>query len=243
MLLAFLDIPAEYTQEYNRWYDLDHLPEHVAKADVVAGRRYVATVALRDAPGVVAPEWGHPPYATTYLFGGSLPFTSAEAAAGWREKDRTIIKAGRFWREGRGVFTGRWHLEHARARSGCLVSEEAVPHLAHRGMVVALGRAPSPERRDEAVSWWDGTHLVDLLAVPGVLGALRFRSEDPAQANLVLHLLLCDDVTADVMVRIDDALRYHRAQGRFPAHGGVYEPMAFLPYDRIVPLDYDFEVG
>jgi hypothetical protein len=30
MMLALLDIPAEYTEEYNRWYDLDHMPEHVA---------------------------------------------------------------------------------------------------------------------------------------------------------------------------------------------------------------------
>ena len=243
MLLAFLDIPAEYTQEYNRWYDLDHLPEHVAKADVVAGRRYVAPWSLRDAPGAVTPEWGHPPYVTTYLFGGPLPFTSEEAASGWQEKDRTIVRAGRYWREGRGVCTGRWHLEAARPRPGCLVSEEAVPHLAHRGIIVALGRAPAPDRRPDAVAWWERTHLVDLFSVPGMLAALRFRSDDQAQADLVLHLLLCQDHPGDVMVRMDDAMRYHRAQGRFPAHGGVYEHTALLPYDRIVPLEYGFDVG
>src|SRR5688572_5739996 len=27
--VALLDIPGDFTQEYNRWYDLDHLPEHI----------------------------------------------------------------------------------------------------------------------------------------------------------------------------------------------------------------------
>jgi hypothetical protein len=29
VLLALLDMPAELTEEYNRWYDLDHMPEQV----------------------------------------------------------------------------------------------------------------------------------------------------------------------------------------------------------------------
>jgi hypothetical protein len=37
-------------------------------------------------------------------------------------------------------------------------------------------------------------------------------------------------------------MRYQRAIGRFPAHGGVYDRMAFLPFDRIVPLEYDFDI-
>ena len=39
MMLAMLDIPAWCTEEYNRWYDLDHLPEHVSKGDVRAVKR------------------------------------------------------------------------------------------------------------------------------------------------------------------------------------------------------------
>ncbi len=41
--LSFLDVPAEYTAEFNRWYDLDHMPSHVARPDIVSGHRYVAT--------------------------------------------------------------------------------------------------------------------------------------------------------------------------------------------------------
>lgn len=244
IMLALLDIPAAYTNEYNRWYDLDHLPEHLSKADVVAGRRYVATRQLRAAPGVVAGDitGGHPPYATTYLFGGPVDFMSREALDGWQEKDRTIVKAGRYWREGRGLYARRWRSAEAVARPSVLVAPEAVPHLAHRGIIVALGRAPSPDRVDEAVHWWRTTHLVDLFAVPGVLAALRFTPEEAEERDQVLHILLCEDAPHEVMARIDEAMRYQRAVGRFPAHGGVYQPLAFLPYERIVPLEYDFEI-
>ena len=43
------------------------------------------------------------------------------------------------------------------------------------------------------------------------------------------------------MERFDRALRYIGPLGRYPAHGGVYESAAFLPYRLVVPLEYDFE--
>jgi hypothetical protein len=245
LMLAMLEIPAELTQEYNRWYDLDHLAEHVSKGDVVAGRRYVATRELHDAPGIQPSELtgGYPPYLTTYLFGGPLDFMSAEAQALWTDMDRGIVKAGRYWREGRGVHVSRWRIADAVARPSVLVSKPAIPHLAHRGVIVALGKAASPERVQDAVDWWDQTHLVDLFAVPGLLAAIRGAPADPTPSDLVLHLLLCEDEPATVMEGIENAMRYQTAVGRFPAHGGVYESIAFLPFDRIVPLEYDFEIG
>jgi hypothetical protein len=59
---------------------------------------------------------------------------------------------------------------------------------------------------------------------------------------VLIHILLCEGPPADVMAEIDKAMRYQQAVGRFPAHGGVYERMAFLPYNRIVPLEYDFDI-
>jgi hypothetical protein len=241
--LTFLDIPAELTQEYNRWYDLDHMPEHVSKADVVMGRRYVAPRELRGLDGAQPAELfgGHPPYATIY-FSGGLDFTSDEARNGWTTMDRRIVKAGRYWKEGHATHSASWRLGGASARAGVLVAEPAIPHLNHRGAIFALGRAPSAERRQEAIGWWTGTHLVDLFAVPGVLAALR---GDPVSLDpeLLLHVILCEDPPAEVLARIHAAMRYARAVGRYPAHAGVYESIAFLPYDRIVPLEYDFDVS
>jgi hypothetical protein len=245
IMLAMLDIPAWCTEEYNRWYDLDHMPEHVSKADVLMGRRYVATRELRAAPGVLRSGWlgGYPPYLTNYWFGGPLDFTGPDAAEGWRTKDRVIVKAGRYWQAGRGRHNSRWHVATAITRPSVLVDAAAVPYLAHRGVIVAVGRAPSPERLDEATGWWDQVHLVDLFAVDGVLAAVRLVPADPGHEGLLAHLVLCEHPVGEVMARIDHAKRYWEPVGRFPAHGGVYEPMAFLPYQWIVPLEYDFDIG
>ncbi|MGD9797538.1 MAG: hypothetical protein AB7H43_08045 [Acidimicrobiia bacterium] len=243
--LTFLEIPAELTQEYNRWYDLDHMPEHVSKDDVVMGRRYVATRAHREAPGALADEdFGNfAPYATIYFHGGPLDFTSDEARELWRVMDHRIVRQGRYWKDGRALGGGRWWLAEGTARPGVLVAPPAIPHLNHRGVIFAYGRAPSVERRDAAVAWWRDTHLPDLFTVPGVFAALRFDPVpgDPGGDDRLLHVILCDEPPIEVMGRIEESKRYTRAIGRFPAHGGAYEPLAFLPYDRIVPFEYDFE--
>ncbi len=244
LFLAFLDIPDEYTEEYNRWYDLDHLPEHVSKGDVVTGRRYVAPKHLRDLPRTVEAEvfGGYPPYLTIYGFGGPIDMMSDEAAELWRVKDRGIVKQGRFWVQGRSTGGAKFRLARSVARAGVLVSEDAVPHLPHRGVIVAYGRAPSPDRRDEALAWWRDVHLPDLLTVPGVLGAMRGDPVDADDDHLV-HVILCEDAPRDVMARVDAALRYAGASGRYPAHREAYVPEAFLAYDRIVPFEYDFDFG
>ena len=243
--VAMLDIPPEFTEEYNRWYDLDHLPEHISKGDVLLGRRYVGHSRGARGAGVMTSEWtaGHPPYLTIYSFGGPLDFESEEARNLWRDKDRIIVKAGRYWREGRGVHNSRWRLAETFRRPSLLVDDEAVPYLAHKGVIIALGQAPSPERRQEALDWWSGVHLVDLFAVPGILAAIRFDPVAPIEPERMMHLLYCEDDPADVMAGLVKHRRYQQAIGRYPAHGDVYEPIALLPFQTIVPFEYDFDFG
>jgi len=243
ILLALLHMPADLGEGYNRWYDLDHMPEHVAKDDVLYGRRYVATTALQQSPGIEpAPlTGGHPSYATIYSFGGPLDFASEEAARGWTDLDRQITKAGRYWRQGSVALASRFKLGAARARSSVLVQERAIPHLAHRSIIVALGRVSSEEDRLRANDWWDGTRLVDLFAVPGVMAALRLSSVDSDKADLMLHVLLCDAPAQEVMAGVAGAQPGWRALGRWPAYDGSYEEVAFLPYDIIAPLQYGFD--
>lgn len=241
ILLAMLEIEPEYTEEYNRWYDLDHLAEHISKADVLTAKRYVAPRDLQDLGGGGGElTGGHPPYLTMYYLGID-DFAGEDAAALWTTKDRGIIKAGRFWRTGGVTFVRRWRVGETFTRPPVLVSDEAVPYLAHRGVIVALGRAPSADRVEDARRWWRDTHLVDLLAVEGLPSAIRFDPVDGDEPDLLLHLLFVTDDPAVVMARVEHVMRYSRAVGRYPAHGGAYEEIAFLPYRTIVPLDYDFE--
>ncbi len=245
MMLALLDIPAELTEEYNHWYDLDHLPEHQGKPDVLVARRYVAPRGLRAEAGVVPGDLfgGYPPYLTTYWFGGPLDMMSEEAHDGWLSLDRELIKGGRFWRVGRSTYASRWQVASARTRPDCHVSQRAVPYLAHRGVIVAVGRAPSVDRLAEAVGWWEQVHLPDLFSVGGLIGAVRLQCPDGEKSELVAHILLCDASPQVVMRGVERAKRYWTAVGRYPAHGGAYQEVAFLPYQWIVPLEYGFDVG
>jgi len=113
--LVFLDMPAEYTEDYNRWYDLDHMPEHVSKADVIMGRRYVADRSLRDLPASFVSDafGGHPPYLSIYSFGGPLVGSASQTGllfgssgpkghgirrvVRWQHSDRACCEASRAW--------------------------------------------------------------------------------------------------------------------------------------------------
>jgi hypothetical protein len=212
---------------------------------VIMGRRYVAPKHLHHMEGSQVGEvfGGHPPYLTLYFFGGPLDMASDEAREGWRVMDNRIVRAGRYWQAGRGVGGGMFRLAKSTARPSCLVAEPAIAHLNHRGVILALGKAKSVEQRQEAIDWWDNTHLVDLFAVPGMLAALRCDPVGEANADQVLHILFCEDAPGEVMPRIEAAMKYAGAVGRYPSHKNAYESLAFLPYDRIVPLEYDFDFG
>jgi hypothetical protein len=243
--LSLLDLPAAFTQEFNRWYDLDHLPEHTSKDDVLSARRYVATPALQRLEGVESAELtgGHPPYATVYFFGGPLEIMGEQAMAGWRDKDRTIIKSGRFFTEGAMVFGSWWTLAASRARRSIHISDDAIAHLPHQAIIVMLGRAPSPDAAPDAVAWWDRTQADDIADLPGVLASLRFLPTPMTAQDLVLHVLLCGEPATDVMGDLVALRRYQRLTGRYPAHKGIYETVALLPYQTIIPLQYDFEMS
>jgi hypothetical protein len=158
-------------------------------------------------------------------------------------KDRGIVKAGRYWQVGRGVHNSRWRVVDAFTRPSSLVDKAAVPYLAHRGMIVSAGRPGEGHTVEEAVSWWDSVRLPDLFALPGLLAVVRLAPATPDNEGMIAHMLLCEDDPGEVMGAIDRSTTYWRAVGRYPAHRGVYDSVAILPYRRIVPLEYDFDIG
>jgi hypothetical protein len=200
---------------------------------------------VRTAPAVHAGDTtaGHPPYATIYSFGGPLDFNSPEARNLWTTKDRGIIKDGRYWQPGKVTYMSDWRLADARTRPSIKIGKAAVPYLPHRGIIVAIGKAPSVERREEAKAWWRNIQEVDLLDLPGVLAVLEYDPAETGQQDHVLHILLCEDPVTEVMPRLEQARMAQQLTGRFPAHKGVYEQLALLPYQSIVPLNYDFDMG
>jgi hypothetical protein len=232
--LALLDVPVDMREPYNRWYDLDHLPEHLAKPDVVTAARYVAAEAVSD-PAIVG-ELGHPPFATIYSFGGPTDFMSDAALTGWSELDRSLTKSGRFWKDVEVTHASRWRLVSAVARRSIPVSAEAIPHLAHSGVVMCFGRHPNGGR-DEARQWWSRTQQDELIDLPGVVAILGFEPAD--ESDTLLHLLLCADDSGDVLNDFLRVRELHRHLGRYPAFRGEYEAVTTLPYRRLAPLGFE----
>jgi hypothetical protein len=83
-------------------------------------------------------------------------------------------------------------------------------------------------------TWWRDVHAPDMLAVPGVLAALRFRSLLHDGRSLVLFLL--DEDPAGVLARVPEHRARWQAAGRTPSPGGASKALFNGPYRSLAPL-------
>lgn len=69
-----------------------------------------------------------------------------------------------------------------------------------RGVYVVRTRPVSPEREAEFNEWYDGTHVPELLAVPGFVSARRYRQVggDGEAEYLAVYEIDADDLSAPV---------------------------------------------
>ena len=231
-VLAFVDIAPEFTEEYNRWYDLDHLPTHTSRPEVIAGRRYVATkelLALRRNVGMESMEDGKGAYFTTYLT-NTTDFDSYRVSG--KELDRSLNRSGRMWRKGFVPYSGSYAVTGAFAADGIAVAPEAIAHLAHRGVVAIIG--DSKGTPGVAKGWWEKTGLPAALAIDGVHGAVAFESKAETEAGRLACMLFIETDPADAALNeaIDAALAP-------PAD--LWTPIVTAPVRSVRPFEYDFE--
>jgi hypothetical protein len=99
LLMVVVDVDPEHEEEFNRWYDKEHIPERLAMPGFRSARRY----ASHDRPGryLAIYEIDGPDVVTSpeYL---SQPMSdrSREVMATWRHLDRSV------WIEITGPMTG-----------------------------------------------------------------------------------------------------------------------------------------
>jgi hypothetical protein len=69
-----------------------------------------------------------------------------------------------------------------------------------RGVYVVRTRPVSADREDEYNRWYDGTHVPELLAVPGFVSARRYRrvGGDGVAEYLAVYEIEADDLGAPV---------------------------------------------
>lgn len=231
--LGFTDCDQDFVQEFNRWYDLDHVPENIALPSILTARRYIATPelkTLRRNVNVTELADGQGTFLATY-WAGTNNMDQVGAEMGQLFQDLLPLK--RIFRQARIVFSQRFLSIGSWCNKAIpQVQPEAIPYLPHRGMMVVISDIPDKNRRAEAESWYD-VHVQEVLNVPGTMAFLRFESADIE--NRLLSLVLFEDDPKDTLMRMNET-----QQDRVAAPEGLFDRIFTGPYRLIKPLDYDF---
>jgi hypothetical protein len=160
LLLTITEPPHAMEEEFNAWYDTEHIPERNAITGFISSRRwvwpdakagegkYLATYELESPAALTTPE---------YLSHVGEHFTP------WSKRCLGSATVFRRWALGE---TGRSHATLA----------EPVPDEVG-ALFVSIGDIPD-EHADEFNRWYDEEHVPMISKVPGVLRARRF--VDPA---------------------------------------------------------------
>lgn len=243
MGIGFIDSEPGAIVDFNRWYDLDHLPENVALPGIIAARRYVATPdckAQRVAAELEALSGGRGTFCTTYLFGaedlGAVQGQMSMLA-------RRLAKEGRMFRRARAVFYAAHRLMSTHVSKTVPAAPEAAPFLGHRGIYVSMGEVAEPGQRAEVAAWFEEVHIPDILEVPGILACLRLEPVDPEQGGRFTNLFLLAGDPVKTVEGIYARLPQWRQQGRIPSSGDSHRRLFRSAYRLITPLEYDFATG
>ena len=164
LLLTMTEPPAAMDEEFNAWYDTEHMAERLSIPGFLSARRwqrdckpgegkYLATYELTS-PGVLdTPE---------YMAHVGEHFTP------WSKR---CLGAATFFR--------RWACEQ-------VVPGNQSPDEKATALFMACGDVPAAHE-EEFNRWYDIEHLPLLLQVPGVLGARRFRASSGSPRYIALY--------------------------------------------------------
>jgi hypothetical protein len=225
LIFAALDCDADAIEEWNRWYDLEHVPPNVSMPGVMLGSRYVAT------PELYAARRGDP--ASPFTDGRAL-FLTVYTLCGdpaHAFDDMTVLRDKlydgdrmRFPPEKKAVREGdvlslRWAVP---APERTLLPED-VPFVGHTGLIVVQRRG------DAAVDdWYRSDWAPRVVALDGVHGVASYSSA--TRDGLVLDLTYVEGDAGGVLEAIRD---------RAPHHQDV-TLVVEAPFDRIELLRYPF---
>jgi hypothetical protein len=150
IFLVYADIPANYDEEFNDWYNTEHLPELLAVPGILSAARYVAIK-------------GGPKYLAAY----ELESVDVMQTPAFKNRPRTP------W--GQRVSPSIIGKVTRVVGEQIFPSEIEMPD---RGMapVLQIGRMSVPASADaEWNAWYNGEYIPGYRQVPGVIYARRYR--------------------------------------------------------------------
>lgn len=223
IILAVLDCDLDAVEQWNRWYDLEHVPPNVRLPGVMSGRRYVSPPELHDIR-TAAPTsplgGGRGSFLTVY----TLCADPAETLAGMSTLRDTLYAEDRmqFPAEKKAVRDGDGMVLVAAVSSPALrLPEEEVPFVGHTGLLLVQRRCRAP-----VAEWYGAEWSRQAAAVDGVHGVMTFRSSRDPSAR-----------TDFVLFEGDAVARTGAIRAAAPHHPEA-EVTAEAPYLLIEPLSY-----
>ena len=167
LLLTLTEPPAAMAEEFNAWYDDEHMAERLSIPGFLSARRwerdcapgegrYLATYEL-TAPGVLeSPEY------LAHMGDNQTPWSKRTLA------NMTVFR--------------RWACEQ-------ITPGNHSPDQRAGALFLACGDVPAAHE-EEFNRWYDIEHLPLLLQVPGVLSARRFRASTGSPRHVALYDLV-----------------------------------------------------
>lgn len=174
---SLISVPdREERRAYNRWHQLDHLPENRALPGVIWGDRWALTEDCRE---LATGPLRHLDFMAMYWFADPVD----TAIDDWTQLGEDSFQWGRgplipgVQREMLAFFTPVMGYIDQQA----IVSAHALPMRPHTGVHVSVTEYAEPHALDvhEAHRYQDATVIPDLLTVDGVLGGWTFSYSHP----------------------------------------------------------------
>ena len=181
-LIAAMDFSNVSEEEFNDWYDLEHIPERQRVPGFLACQRWIGadnakhSVAIYDLDTLSVLR--SPPY---LAIGG-------ENLSPWSK--RVTAKCQRLLRfEGDQILPG----------------DQTAPEGA--GGLLLVGMTPAPEVEMAFNAWYDTEHVPALARAPGVLSARRFRAQNSSGPKYVAlyHLASPEVITGPEWKRASES--------------------------------------
>jgi len=149
LLAVYVGIPSDIEEEFNKWYNTQHVPERIAIAGFQSAARYVSLE-------------GTPKYMAFYeLDNASVLETPAYKRLGENPSDWDKRILSNMQVEARTVYECIFTCGEAGAQ--------------HAPYLLSIRLDIAPEVENDFNEWYNIDHLPKLAAVPGVHGARRYR--------------------------------------------------------------------
>jgi hypothetical protein len=162
--------PGGDDRPYLEWHQLDHMPEQYLLPGLLFGQRWATTPACQAARAAEVDDWAKVANVVCYLMGNPVDETLDE----FFTLGRALAEMGRFSQSLPSQFLAGLRLLGAQAAPRALISDDVVPFRPNKGIYLIVEELDGSTGQDEHLQRIHTDVLPELVAQPGVAGALAF---------------------------------------------------------------------